>query len=127
MNAQPSVSATSWFSLPAVVTCTPEGADGPIVIAFAVSAGFTGLVVVSAHCARAGPAPQSAAAAIRATARTLGQRLRSFIARSFFAGPAGWSVVITARPAAAASRPPSAPAAGPGPAGAPGARAAPRS
>src|SRR3990167_4524360 len=111
MNAQPSVSATSWFSLPAVVTCTPEVADGPIVIAFAVSAGFTALVVISAHCASAGHATQSAAAAIRATARTLGQSLRSFIARSFFAGPAGWSVVITARPAAAASRPASAPAA----------------
>src|SRR3989304_3952786 len=109
MNAQPSVSATSWFSLPAVVTCTPEVADGPIVIAFAVSAGFTALVVISAHCASAGHATQSAAAAIRATARTLGQSLRSFIARSFFAGPAGWSVGITARPAAAASPPPSAP------------------
>src|SRR3990167_8377340 len=127
MNAQPSVSATSWFSLPAVVTCTPEVADGPIVIAFAVSAGFTALVVISAHCASAGHATQSAAAAIRATARTLGQSLRSFIARSFFAGPAGWSVVITARPAAAASRPASAPAADRAPAGAPGARAAPRS
>src|SRR3990170_1478021 len=85
MNAQPSVSATSWFSLPAVVTCTPEVADGPIVIAFAVSAGFTALVVISAHCASAGHATQSAAAAIRAAARTLGQSLRSFIARSSFA------------------------------------------
>src|SRR3990170_4287364 len=54
MNAQPSVSATSWFSLPAVVTCTPEVADGPIVIAFAVSAGFTALVVISAHGAPLG-------------------------------------------------------------------------
>src|SRR3970282_1174098 len=105
MNAQPSVSATSWFSLPAVVTCTPEVADGPIVIAFAVSAGFTALVVLAPHCASAGDATQSAAAAIRATARTLGQSLRSFIARSSFAPAAPAPVVVTARPAAAASRP----------------------
>src|SRR3972149_4794280 len=66
MTAQPPVPATGWFSLPAVVTCTPEVADGPIVIAFAVSAGFTALVVISAHCASAGHPTQSAAAATRA-------------------------------------------------------------
>src|SRR3990167_8771972 len=115
MNAQPSVSATSWFSLPAVVTCTPEVADGPIAIAFAVSAGFTALVVISAPGAAAGPAPQSAAAAIRATARTLGQSLRSFIARSSFAPAAPAPVVVTARPAAAAARPASRAAADPAP------------